>query len=46
MVVPCIVKSALYVSALTTVAPGRASCRRMMSASIPPRRKNANALVP
>ena len=46
IVVPCIVNSALNVSALTTVSFGRASCSRMISASIPPSRKNAKAVTP
>ncbi len=44
IVVPCIVNSWLNVSADTTVLPGRASCARMISASTPPIRKNANAV--
>ena len=46
IVVPCIVNSELNVSALITVFSGRASCRRISSASIPPIRKNANAVTP
>ena len=46
MVVPCIVNSALNVPAVTTALLGWASCSRMMSASIPPMRKNAKADTP
>ena len=45
IVVPCIVNSWLNVSALTPRPPsGRASCARMINASNPPTRKNANAV--
>ena len=46
MVVPCMVNSALNVSALTTVLFGRASCSRMINASIPPTAKNVSAVTP
>jgi hypothetical protein len=46
MVVPCIVKSASYVAAPTTVEPGRASCIRIRSASTPPIKKKPNAVTP
>ena len=44
MVVPCMVNSWLYVSALTSRPFGCASCARMNSASMPPIRKNASAV--
>ena len=46
MVVPCMVKSSLNVSALTTWPFGPASWSRITSASSPPTRKNANAVKP
>ena len=46
MVVPCMVNSSLKRSAPTRVLSGRASCRRMISASMPPTRKKMNAEVP
>src|ERR1041385_65033 len=46
MVVPCIVKSELNVSALTSVLSGFISWRRMISASMPPIRKKMNAVLP
>ena len=46
IVVPCIVNSALYVSALTTAPCGRASCSRMINASMPPMIKKPNAVTP
>ncbi len=44
IVVPCIVKSWLYVSAETNPMFGRASCVRIITASSPPIRKNASAV--
>jgi hypothetical protein len=46
MVVPCMVNSSLNVCALTRSLSGRASCARMISASIPPIRKKMNAETP
>ena len=46
IVVPCIVNSSLNVCALTSVLSGRASCRRMMIASMPPIRKKMKAELP
>ena len=46
IVVPCIVNSSLKRCALTSVLSGRASCRRMSSASMPPIRKKMKAEVP
>ena len=40
MMLPCIVKNSLYVSALRTLWPGCASCVRMPSARRPPTQKN------
>ncbi|SFY47497.1 hypothetical protein STEPF1_00708 [Streptomyces sp. F-1] len=42
MTVPCMVNAWLNCSLETICSPGRASSARMMSASRPPRRKNAN----
>ncbi len=42
IVVPCIVNSWLYVCGLTSVFSGAPSCRRIISASAPPRMKNTN----
>ena len=42
---PCIVKSWLYVSGLSTSSSGAASCTRMTSASKPARKKKMNARV-
>src|SRR5438876_6174320 len=46
MVVPCIVKSSLYVPAARKVLSGRASWTRRSSASTPPTRKNTSAVRP
>ncbi len=46
MVVPCIVNSSLKRSGPTRVLSGRASCSRMIRASIPPIRKKMKAEVP
>ena len=46
IVVPCIVNSWLYAAAESNVPSGRASCRRISSASMPPARKNTIAVVP
>jgi hypothetical protein len=46
IVVPCMVKRALKVWALTTALSGRASCSRISRASVPPSRKKARALLP
>ena len=46
MVVPCMVNSWLNRSADTRVLFGRISCRRMISASRPPNKKNRNAVTP
>jgi hypothetical protein len=46
IVTPCIVKIWLYWSALSNVLSGLASWLRINRASMPPIRKNANALKP
>jgi hypothetical protein len=46
IVVPCIVKSWLKASGETNVLPGVASWIRIISASRPPSRKKANAVLP
>ena len=46
MVVPCMVNSSLKVCALTRLLSGRASCARMISASMPPIRKKMKAVTP
>ena len=46
MVVPCIVNSSLKRSGPTRVLSGRASCSRMIRASMPPTRKKMKAEVP
>lgn len=46
MVVPCMVNMALKVSGSIKSVPGRASCIRIMPASIPPTRKNMTADTP
>jgi hypothetical protein len=44
MVVPCIVNSALYISALTSCPFGPWSWARMITASSPPTRKKKSAV--
>src|SRR4051795_3758344 len=39
IVVPCIVKSSLYVCGVSSVLSAWLSCRRIISASVPPRMK-------
>ena len=46
IVVPCIVKIWLYASADNTWPFGCASCSRISNASMPPIKKNVNAVVP
>ena len=46
MVVPCMVNSSLKRCAPTSVPSGCASCRRMISASMPPTTKKKNAETP
>src|SRR4051812_1767166 len=46
MVVPCIVNTWLYRSALSSLPLGRASCRRMWRASTPPKMKKNMAAAP
>ena len=46
MVVACIVNSALNICALTSVLFGVHSCKRMTSASRPPKTKNVPAETP
>ena len=45
IVVPCSVKSALYVDGVRNVLSGAPSCTRMSSASTPPSRKNTNVVT-
>ena len=45
MMLPCIVKSSLYVLSFTTWFCGLYSCTRITSASAPPMRKNTNAVT-
>lgn len=45
MIVPCIVKSWLYSSSLTTWLPGKASSARISRAIRPPMRNHANAVT-
>ena len=45
MIVPCIVKSWLYVSSFTICSPGLASSARIISASRPPTTKKKNAVT-
>ena len=45
IVVPCMVKIWLYRSGPRNVFSGRASCVRIIAASIPPSRKNTKAVV-
>ena len=46
IVVPCIVKTWLYRSALSSLPSGAASCMRISSASMPPMRKKNSAVAP
>ncbi len=46
MVVPCMVNSWLYVSAVTKWFSGRDSCMRISRASMPPTRKKTSAVRP
>ena len=46
IVVPCMVNIVLYCAAVRTVPLGRASCRRISSASTPPTTKNPSAVAP
>ena len=45
IVVPCIVKSALYVWGESSVFSGAPSCRRISSASTPPIRKKTKVVT-